>query len=228
MARLKTTTCSIHLFGGMNPSIHHPLWYKSYGLIDEDEEEFALAVGGAMILPPPQPHSEFETRSFRIKCDLGRWMISTDQPEHIRRVFEIASKIFDETLPHTPVQEFWLVFNFAYSFTKARMSEALNVLKAKVCLDLGLEDPSFEEVTASEARGDSTLRLNVQHDKNTNTIDVTSFYEFRGITDEELKKDRKSKKPVFKSWTFGERLRSGFDEYYEESRLRAASIIAAI
>src|SRR5208282_3573092 len=102
-------TYAIVLIGGMNPRIHHPSWYRLVGLFDEEEAEAALKTAHTLITPPL---SQIQTPKLTIVCQDDRWEIRTSDPDQVERIQEITYRLFDDILPHTPVQAAGLNFNF--------------------------------------------------------------------------------------------------------------------
>ncbi|SRR5260221_4496034 len=96
---LPTDDVSIVVVGGMNPRIHHPLWYKMQNLISE--AECAAAIAGPLVLAPD--YAQFQFGEIRISCNLGRWDIRTTELANRGRILDISKTMFDTALPQTPV-----------------------------------------------------------------------------------------------------------------------------
>lgn len=90
----------------MNPVIHHPLWYASKKIIDEEVANVALSNNS--ICSPDISLQKFER--FEIKCQRERWdIISKDihSFDQILSIADITFKILDET----PVSAFGFNIN---------------------------------------------------------------------------------------------------------------------
>ena len=103
---------SIVVTGAMNPSIHHPSWYRLVELIDEDEADEAYQNKNTFAMPPL---SQLETGGFKIVCQEGRWEVQTQRAEKIERLWNLAATVFDDLLKHTPVSAYGFNFNYRRS-----------------------------------------------------------------------------------------------------------------
>jgi hypothetical protein len=79
--------------GTMNPSIHHPQWYKSLGAINDKELRESLK-GGVGATTPIISRFQFGTPSFIVTCQPNLWMIQTADDSSWRRMLEISSLAF--------------------------------------------------------------------------------------------------------------------------------------
>lgn len=102
------TGFAIVVLGTMNPAIHHPYWYKFVNLLSDEEEKVAL--GGEFVSLPPL--AQFKAGPLEFFCDPKRWQVTTSDDTQSERVLKIAGLVFDEYLPHTPVDAIGLNFNF--------------------------------------------------------------------------------------------------------------------
>jgi hypothetical protein len=121
-------TYAIQVVGAMNPSIHHPLWYQHHGLLSETEVSGALP---SLITSPP--FALFTFAGCTIQCRQDQWTIITSDANCRGRILDIAARVFDDLLAHTPVTSFALNNAFHHLLT----TEARPAL-ARVLLEGGL------------------------------------------------------------------------------------------
>ena len=100
--------CQIQITGAMNAAIHHPAWYRLVGLISEHEYE--SAINGRPASGPIS--SSFLFRAGEIQCQPQAWTVSTAQLEDLSPIVTMAAKLFDNLLPHTPIQAYSIAFFF--------------------------------------------------------------------------------------------------------------------
>jgi hypothetical protein len=133
---------SIVVLGAMNPSIHHPAWYRLMRILTEEESERAERSG--TILATPQI-SQFSGDSITVVCEPGRWQVQTRDEAQLQRLREIAEETF-KILYHTPVSAFG--FNFAHH-RKTSLSRVNTTLANLVeALPLGLKPNGAERRAA--------------------------------------------------------------------------------
>jgi len=96
---------TIVVLGNMNPSIHHPVWYKDVGILDADAAKLAVS---RPVLVTPQL-ATFELPDALLTCMPERWQLATREPSAAarERLIGFASKTF-ERLFDTPVTSFGL------------------------------------------------------------------------------------------------------------------------
>jgi hypothetical protein len=98
--RSNSQVFSIVVVGAMNPSIHHPYWYRLSDVISQAEADAALKNEDTICMPPA---AHFRQASeWEISCQVDRWEIKTSREDQTRRILEIAAKVFT-LLDHTPV-----------------------------------------------------------------------------------------------------------------------------
>src|SRR5439155_2419718 len=90
---------SIVVAGSMNPSIHHPYWYRQNGLISQEELDAAISAEDTICLPPA---AHFRISAIDLECILSRWELKTTDSQLLDRLLDIAAKVFG-ILEHTPV-----------------------------------------------------------------------------------------------------------------------------
>lgn len=100
----------------MNPRIHHPKWYESVGLFSA--VEVAPTVQNQPVVLTAF-FSQFVVGDIIIKCIPDRWDIATSNPEQINRIREIAERLFDGLLPHSPVSAIGLNFQYTRETAEA-------------------------------------------------------------------------------------------------------------
>ena len=125
---------SIVVVGAMNPSIHHPAWYRPMDILTEEESKRSEESG--MILAVTQQISQFSSGAFTVVCEPHRWQVQTRHETQLQRLREIADKTF-EILYHTQVSAFG--FNFTYH-RKTSLSEVNTTLAMLIeSLPIGLK-----------------------------------------------------------------------------------------
>lgn len=152
-------TYAIVILGGMNPRIHHPAWYQLVGLIDNDEAEQATKLPSIVLT---QFMAQFDTPELVIVCQDNRWEIRTSNAAKIERIKFIASKLFDEVLPHTPISA--AGFNFTYK-RQARKQDVGKVLADVVIgspLGLKPDHQVAAELILRRAFDDHTAMVSIQ------------------------------------------------------------------
>jgi hypothetical protein len=148
--------CSIVILGMMNPAIHHPSWYQSVKLIDEQERDSAVA-GQIVIM---QQVSQFSTSDFSIICVPDRWEIQSRKFASMDRILALASRVF-EILDHTPVG----AFGYNFHFHRETLSRSVGNLLGRAIkeLPLGLRG-------VGDAEGQVILTSSAENQKRTVTI----------------------------------------------------------
>ncbi|MCO6458298.1 MAG: hypothetical protein J5I93_23575 [Pirellulaceae bacterium] len=107
---MKVHLFSIVVIGGMNPTIHHPSWYRLVELLSDDEVE-AITTGAEPVVVTPQ-FSRFAGPDFELICRQDRWEIQTKNELWQQRSCAIAGQVFDHLLKHTMVSALGLNFHF--------------------------------------------------------------------------------------------------------------------
>lgn len=164
----------------MNPRIHHPSWYRLVGLFDEEEADIATKTTGTLITPPL---SQVQTPRLMIVCQDDRWEIRTSDSNEVSRLQDIASKIFDEILPHTPVTA------IGFNFVLRRATEAEDVggylATSLTNTPLGLRDTAAvsAELTLRRSFEDRIVVVSIHpapEDKQSLLVASNYEYRFRG------------------------------------------------
>ena len=126
---------NIVVIGGMNPKIHIPPWYRHVGLINEEEMNHALEKPVVAINPEGMVFF-VHLSDITIACREFRWEIRTTDLSKISRTKEIASKVFDEYLIHTPISQ--LGFNFIFTQSTSKKNSSYTLAKSVSSMPLGL------------------------------------------------------------------------------------------
>ena len=157
----KVASFSVVVTGAMNPSIHHPVWYRHVGLLSEQEEREAIEGKQALLIPLPAPMAQFETGLFQVSCQQNRWQILTANHAATDRIVSIAETLFDEILPHTPVTQFGYNFDFVFDIAKGGVGRVLGRLLMRHALRPGYRGPNFGgmEGRRTSRQGDYEYRL---------------------------------------------------------------------
>lgn len=203
----------------MNPALHHPSWYRNRDLITDVEEKHALEEGDPMLLPLPQPFATFDTGSFRVRCEPGMWEISSSKPNSFNHMIEIAEKLFDETLPHTPVNEAALGFSLTYNLEKARRDRALKLLAENQLFRSGLSEPKLVACALAEEREGVSVSVEVTAARNVPSISVHTIFTF--------KPPARNHPPVkIGYWKLKECLDPHFEVYRKEANERGRDVFS--
>jgi hypothetical protein len=125
---------SLVVVGAMNPSIHHPAWYRLNGIFTE--EEYTAADKSSTLVT--SQISQFSVGSVTILCDPVRWQAQTKDEAKLERLKEIAAKTF-EVLFHTPVSLYGLNFAYHRVTTLSEVNSVLATLIRGLPLGLGSE-----------------------------------------------------------------------------------------
>jgi hypothetical protein len=133
---------SVLVAGLMNPSIHHPQWYRSIGAIDDDELRASLKSGTSGTTPIAS-RLEFGSPSLTVFCQPGLWMIQSMDDSSWTRMLRVASLVFAKEKNPT-LTAFGLMAQRHIDTNR----DAKAILAASVAkLDLGL--PSGRNVNTS-------------------------------------------------------------------------------
>jgi len=121
----------LQIHGYLNPSIHHPAWYHLVGLITEEEYKGAIAgrpTAGPLV-------ASFSLVGAEIQCKPGMWSIASANVENMDQPLSLARRVFDEKLPHTPVQGCTLTFFFHHA---ARLERGPHARLSRCMKDAGI------------------------------------------------------------------------------------------
>lgn len=95
--------------GQFNPSIFHPSWFGSNGLISKDEVVLALQNN----LVVTQDFSMFKTDSVELSVSQDRFALGTNDPTFFRPLRDLAKSILI-LLSHTPIHQLGINRNMHY------------------------------------------------------------------------------------------------------------------
>jgi hypothetical protein len=146
---------SIVVIGAMNSAIHHPYWYRDRGLIDDEEMKTALSHEETVFVPEI---AQFNTGQIFINCQARRWEVKTSNRGFVKRIVDIAGKVFDEILPHTPIVACGFNFIFPRSLNGDARRAIANTLK-RCPIDFGMPIESAE--------------IKLQYNRDENCLDST-------------------------------------------------------
>jgi hypothetical protein len=124
-------TYAIVLIGAMNPRIHHPAWYQAVGLFDKEEAEAATKLPLTLATPVL---AQVQTPKLLINCQDNRWEIRTVEPDQVQRIQDIACKVFDELLVHTPIA----AAGFNFTFYKETTCKDVGICLSAAMVDSGI------------------------------------------------------------------------------------------
>ena len=82
--------------GKMNPSMHHPQWYRAISAIDDKELRGTLK-GESGATTPIVSQFQFGSPNFTITCQPHLWTIQSAEESSWKRMIEIASLVFAKT-----------------------------------------------------------------------------------------------------------------------------------
>ncbi len=125
---------AIAVFGSMNPSIHHPSWYRRAGLIDANAER--IAISDQNLVCSPQL-SRFGTDAFEVECAPEMWRVESVQDDSLDNLERLACRTFDEKLPETPIGR--VGFSFAFHRVTLLPNVAVSLAECMNTLPLGLK-----------------------------------------------------------------------------------------
>ncbi len=209
---LKIASFSVVVAGAMNPSIHHPVWYRHVGLLSEEEEREAIEGRQALLVPLPAPMAQFETGLFQVSCQQNRWQILTANLAATDRIVSIAEKLFDEILPHTPVTQFGYNFDFVFDVAKGGVGRALGRLLCTIPFDLGIDDPASGEWKVAERRDTALMSLTVKSGTEDSSVAILTNYNYLPVSDK------------FELFKLADFVKSEYAKHREHSERRALSI----
>lgn len=137
---------SIVIAGGMNPSIHHALWYQASDLLTEAEAEAALSDPQLLV----SPHvARFVAANMEIFCRREQWQISTSDLALKERILGVAQRTF-ELLDQTHISGFGMNYNLVQDIEHLSLDALSGFLKG-ISFVVPLEScaPTFEQITVS-------------------------------------------------------------------------------
>ena len=174
----KVASFSVVVTGAMNPSIHHPVWYRHVGLLSEQEEREAIEGKQALLIPLPAPMAQFETGLFQVSCQQNRWQILTANHAATDRIVSIAETLFDEILPHTQVTQFGYNFDFVFDIAKGGVGRVLGRLLCAMPFDLGIEDPTSGEWKVAERRDRAIMSIALKPGTEDSSVAILTNYSY--------------------------------------------------
>ena len=168
-------TYAIGVTGSMNPAIHHLLWYKVIGAIDDEEYQAAIRFP---FNTTTQLLSQlrFGTPLLVIQCQQNEWSIQGHGDESWSRMVRVASLVF-EKLNETPVNGFSMTSqkHLATSITdvKSALAEKIHGTGlgfpagdnrgSSIELTVGIEDYQLKTALQPSVKGPDKLFTYYQH-----------------------------------------------------------------
>lgn len=168
---LTSSTLSVVVIGGMNPLIHSPGWYRFVGLISDEEHEQATKL--MSFVTPPMARVQLPT--LVIQCEQNRWEAQTNQLDAGDRLAEIAGKVFDDLLKHTPVEAYGFNCHFAVQAERSVERSLLKALKG-TGLTSGLDSGMKGQFAMTWERGEFTHRLEVSAPADNTLLLASNFH----------------------------------------------------
>lgn len=158
---------SIVVLGGMNPTLHHPWWYRTNGGISEDEEQQALSRPFALL---PQ-YSQFSTDDVEILCLPDRWQVLSRNHD-AERASKICKLVFDERLNETHVNSVGINFHIHHATSNQHVAKTLAQMVSSLGLGFSGDADCDGRVSFYERTKEASLRWEVS----TSTLQPDAFY----------------------------------------------------
>ncbi|RHX83850.1 hypothetical protein [Leptospira stimsonii] len=144
-----SSNSSVVVTGAMNPTIHHPFWYKFHDLISEDS--YKKALNPSMLVSPAI--SQINFGEYHLACEQEKWSLIVDSIEKIKDVTTIASKVF-KLLGETPLSAYGLNFQVhlktKYLNAGNEISKLIADLQKKFLLDDVADNAGVTLITRNE------------------------------------------------------------------------------
>lgn len=190
----------LQIHGAMNPAIHHPSWYKMENLITPDE--FDAAMKGRPAAGPLL--SSFLLWDGAIECQPAAWAISGTRMRDMDGALNLAAVLFDEKLPHTPVQSYTFVFYFhAQAMEKGDIRERLAAAMGSAGIGLAPTQEAATRFSYSYSEGYMRRDVSIEPSIRGSQKIYLTFQTAHAI---ESQKDTAGR-PVFATFSIGNRLR---------------------
>lgn len=119
---------TVVLVGAMNPALHHPAWYRSFGTLSDNEQQQAISRDFVFL---PQL-AQFRTETLHFYCDMQKWQLGTNIKSSIERVVTLTEDCFDKKLTETPLGSYGLNFNFYKKTECSNVGETLSKMLMKL------------------------------------------------------------------------------------------------
>jgi hypothetical protein len=151
---------TIAIGGSMNPAIHHPIWYRTIGAIDEVEYQASIR---SPFNTTTQLMSQlrFVNSKLAVQCQINEWMIQGFDDDSWPRMVNIVSLVF-EKLNETPVTAYSFITqkHLDTPISDIRSALAEKIYGMKLALPHGDEPASNIELTVTIA--DHQVRMALQ------------------------------------------------------------------
>jgi hypothetical protein len=137
---------NIVLAGDFNPSIFHPAWFASEGLIRVGEAETAEID----IIHPEL--AIFDIEGFHIEVNKGRFSIVTTQASYYEAIRDLALGTF-RILKHTPINMMGINFQAHFRMdSEEKWNEVGDILAPKPPWGDALDSPGMRSLTMEEGK----------------------------------------------------------------------------
>jgi hypothetical protein len=176
---------SVVLLGSMNPRIHHPKWYQSVGIFSQPEVDDAIQNQPVICTPA---FSQFVVGDLVIKCLTDRWDIQTANRQKIDAIREIAERLFDDLLFHTPVNVVALNFDYVREGLRDNATEFISGMLNGASAKLGILPASAGELilrrplaSGTQMDGIATIAIKTTGDPQTIAVNCNYNYVMRQL-----------------------------------------------
>jgi hypothetical protein len=143
------------ILGNFNPMIFHPAWFRSAGLIDEDQQ--AAAIENKIVVIPELARAKFPHVS--IEATQHRLMAFTLHPGHFEILRDFVKDIF-RVLPHTPVKKLGINLEEHWKYdSEDAWNQFGHKLAPKKTWQSFMNDPGLTSLTMLDKKGDSRERV---------------------------------------------------------------------
>ena len=157
---ISRNTYSVLVAGSMNPMLHHPQWYRTLGVIDDEELAAALR-DGLTGTTPFGSRFQFGTLPLIVTCLPVQWSIQSSSSESWERMIRIAAAVFAPT-NNPSIRAYGLVSNrHIDADTDVKSSLAAKISGLRLGFPRG--ENVNTNVTLSNIEKDHTIVTSVQN-----------------------------------------------------------------
>lgn len=166
---------NIVVLGAMNPSIHHASWYRLVELCSPEEADAAAVRPNSFA---SRAVSQVDFGDYIVTCHEQRWEIATKNENRIDRILDLAGRIFDEVLLHTPVAA--MGFNFIYFREEADAKLAVSLAtRIGSALDIDSDGASSGTLAIRRHSGGRLCQVTLEIPEGSDTVQVRNNFEYR-------------------------------------------------
>ena len=123
--------------------------------------------------------SQFDAGLFSLICNQGAWEIRTTEAGGLSRIREIACRVFDEVLKHTPIRMFGFNFVQEFDIGRSQIGRALGRIACRAGLDFGVTEPASAEIKVAESRGDAIVSILAKPGSDDVSLSVATNVEYK-------------------------------------------------